>query len=147
MNPNFQNNPGELGRDNMTPGNINPDDNQKEPAQEKTLTPEESSIPSVPTQVMAILRFKQQVSHVLAGQPDGHDLDKYYGITTGNPEQTKQEQQDSDALIDKLKGLAMGEENLADIIRDALAKDSTSKTNAEALRALIEGPKKEKWNW
>jgi len=74
----------------------------------------EEPIPTTPPVIGADLRLKQQVSEALEAIPGGDKLDKYFGITTGNPEQPLEEAKNSENLIEGLRDASSGKANLSE---------------------------------
>lgn len=98
--------------------------------------------PTAPPRVGEELRLKQQVSDALESIPGGDMLDKYFGITTGSPEQSVDEARNSESLIQDLRDTSLGETSLSDLFGKISEHNTASGVDPEALRALMRGSTK-----
>ena len=89
------------------------------------------------------LRLHQRVTDTLARTPGGDSLDKFFGITTGKPEQSDEDRQNSDALIRELQAISNGESlDLTALVTGMSKHVADSAVDPDALRALMRSSKK-----
>lgn len=89
------------------------------------------------------LRMKQIISDALAQNPHGEEIDKYFGISTGRPEQSLEEAERAEYLLGKLRDLATSKSvDSKGMLRQIADHVDGSGFDANALRALMRGSKK-----
>ena len=83
------------------------------------------------------LRVMRQVADALSAISDGEQLDRYFGISSGIPEQPPEEAARSDELIARLREATKGpSEDLSSLLDDIARHTGSSGADPDALRAL-----------
>lgn len=91
------------------------------------------------------IRIAQKVTDALAAIPGGAQLDRYFGVSSGVPEQPIAEGQESDALLKRLRDATQSPEvGLLSLLGDIGKHVDTSGADPDALRALMRRPGKAK---
>jgi hypothetical protein len=88
------------------------------------------------------LRVNQQIRDALSAIPGGDNLDRYFGISSGEPQQPKQEARIADQLIDELREGSSTGGDLGDLLKRISIHADNSGADPDALRALMRGSRK-----
>lgn len=90
------------------------------------------------------LRTTQRIKDALAATPGGAELDEYFGITTGDPQQPEEEAEESEELLNRLRTIGNEDTASLEALMDNIARHvDGSEVDPEALRALMRGPSRD----
>ncbi len=84
------------------------------------------------------------VKDALSKIPHGEKVDRYFGITSGKPEQSPEEALRAEKLLERLRKLGEGSVSDEKFLEDLSAHSKASKVDPESLRALMRPSKLKK---
>ena len=97
--------------------------------------------PASPPQAETALRLKQQVVDALSTVAEGEMINRYFGITSGLPEQPPEEAQKGEEIVEQLRQVTDEKADLSQLLEKISHHNAASGLDPEALRALMRGAK------